>query len=46
MSYRGTGGAEKVSSLCDEEVDHGTFLETVLLLTKYDNVMQDHMKIL
>ena len=44
MSYRGTGGAEKVSSLCDEEVDHGTFLETVLLLTKYDNVMQDHMK--
>ena len=33
-SYRGTGSLEAVSTLCDENVDHGTFLETALLLAK------------
>ena len=35
-SCRGTGSSEAVSTLCDEKVDHGTFLKTVLL-AKYDN---------
>ena len=29
-SYRGTGSLEEVSTLCDEKIDCGTFLETVL----------------
>ena len=33
-SYRETGSLEAVSTLCDEKVDHGTFLETALLLAK------------
>ena len=37
-SYRGTGSSEAVSTLCDEKIDRGTFLETVLLLAKYDNI--------
>ena len=38
-SYRGTGSSKAVSTLCDEKVDHGTFLETVLL-AKYDNILK------
>ena len=30
-SYGGTGSSEAVSTLCDEKVEHGTLLETVLL---------------
>ena len=44
-SCRGTGSSEAVSTLCDEKVDHGTFLETVLLLAKYDNILKCHLKI-
>ena len=40
-SYRGTGSSEAVSTLCDEKVDHGTFLKTVLL-AKYDNILKYH----
>ena len=43
-SYRGTGSLEAVSTLCDEKVDHGTFLETVLLLAKYDNILKCHLE--
>ena len=44
-SYRGTGSSEAVSTLCDEKVDHGTFLETVLLLlAKYDNILKCHLE--
>ena len=43
-SYRGTGSSEAVSTLCDEKVDHGTFLETVLLLAKYDNILKCDLK--
>ena len=39
-SFGGTGSSEAVSILCDEKVDHGTFLETVLLLAKYDNILK------
>ena len=43
MSYRGTGNSEKVHTLINEKIDHGTFLETVLLLAKYDNVLKCHL---
>ena len=43
-SYRETGSLEAVSTLCDEKVDHGTFLETVLLLAKYDNILKSHLE--
>ena len=43
-SYRGTGSSEAVSTLCDEKVDLGTFLETVLLLAKYDNILKYHLE--
>ena len=42
-SYRGTGSLEAVSTLCDEQVDLGTFLETVLL-EKYDNILKCHLE--
>ena len=42
--YRGIGSSETVSTLCDEKVDHGTFLETVLLLAKYDNILKCHLE--
>ena len=34
---------EAVSTLCHEKVDHGTFLETVLLV-KYYNILKCHLK--
>ena len=39
-SYRGTGSSEAASTLCDEKVDYGIFLGTVLLLAKYDNILK------
>ena len=33
-----------MSTLCDEKVDHKTFLETVLLLAKYDNILMCHLE--
>ena len=38
-SYRGIGSLIAVSTLCDDKVDHGTFLETVLLFAKCDNIL-------
>ena len=43
-SYRGTGNWEAVSTSCDEKVDHGIFLETVLLLAKYNNILKCHLE--
>ena len=43
-SYRGTGSSEAVSILCDEKIDCGTFLETVLVLAKYDNILKCHLE--
>ena len=43
-SNRGAGSAEAVSTLCDEKVDHGTFLETALLFAKYDNILKCHLE--
>ena len=44
MSCRGTGSSEAVSTLCDEKVDHETFLEIVLLLAKYDYILKCHLE--
>ena len=44
IGKRGTGSLEAMSTLCDEKVDHGTFLETVLLLAKYDNILKCHLE--
>ena len=41
---QGIGSSEAVSTLCDEKVDHETFLETVLLLAKYDNILKCHLE--
>ena len=43
-SYRGTGSSEAVSTLCDEKVDHKTFLEIVIFLAKYDNILKCHLE--
>ena len=43
-SYRGTRSSEVVSTLCDEKVDHGTFLEIVLFFAKYDNILKCHLE--
>ena len=42
--YRATESSEAVSTLCDEKVDHGTFLETVILLAEYDNILKCHLE--
>ena len=43
-SYSGTGSSKAVSTLRDEKVFHGIFLETVLLLAKYDNILKCHLE--
>ena len=43
-SYRVTGSSEAMSTLCDEKVDHETFLKTVLLLAKYNNILKCHLE--
>ena len=43
-SCRGTGSLEAVSTLYNEKVDHGTFLETALLFAKYDNILKCHLE--
>ena len=42
-SLRETGSSGAVSTLCDEKVNHGTFLETALL-AKYDNILKCHLE--
>ena len=43
-SYRGTANSKAVSTLCDEKVDHGIFLETVFLFAKYDNILKYNLE--
>ena len=33
-----------MSTLCDKKVDHEAFLETVLLLAKYNNILKCHLE--
>lgn len=41
LSYRGKD--EAAYSLENEEIDHGNFLELILLLSKYDSCLQQHV---
>lgn len=43
LSYRGGGTSEAAYSLEDATRDHGTFLELVLLLSKFDTCLQKHV---
>ena len=43
-SYRGTRSLKAVSNLCDEKVDHETFLETLLLFVNNDNILKCHLE--
>ncbi|KAE8741214.1 hypothetical protein FOCC_FOCC013248 [Frankliniella occidentalis] len=43
IAYR--GGQEAAHSLEDRSVNHGNFLELVLLLAEYDPVLQEHVRI-
>ena len=43
-SYGETESSETVFTLCDEKVDHGTFLKTALFLAKYDNILKCHLE--
>lgn len=43
LSYRGTSSNEAVYTLNDHTIDHGTFLETVILLSKYDPILKLHV---
>ena len=43
-SCRETGSSKAMSTLCDEKVDHRTFLETVLLLAILDCHLENVVK--
>ncbi|XP_031779558.1 uncharacterized protein LOC116416182 [Nasonia vitripennis] len=43
LSYRGNK-VEAAYTLEDNGVDHGNFLEILLLLAKYDSILQNHIK--
>lgn len=43
LSFRGGGRSEAAYSFNDDTVDHGTFLELVLLLSKFDPCLQKHV---
>ena len=44
MPYRGKAGCEAVNVLANDRVDHGTFLEIVILVAKYDEILKAHLK--
>ena len=43
LSFRGGGISEAAYSLDDATMDHGTFLELVMLLSKFDPCLQKHV---
>ncbi|KAJ8375393.1 hypothetical protein SKAU_G00059730 [Synaphobranchus kaupii] len=43
LSYRGTSSSEAAYTLEDIAADHGTFLELILLLSKYDMCLNQHL---
>lgn len=44
LSYRGTSSeSESAYSLDNSMIDHGNFLELILLLSKYDILLKDHL---
>ncbi|XP_065642999.1 uncharacterized protein LOC136074593 [Hydra vulgaris] len=44
MPYRGKAGCKAVNVLANNKVDHGTFLEIVILCVKYDEILKAHLK--
>ncbi|XP_065672781.1 uncharacterized protein LOC136090307 [Hydra vulgaris] len=44
MPYRGKAGCEGVNVLANNRVDHGTFLEIVILVAKYNEILKAHLK--
>jgi len=42
MSYRGTQ-SEASQSLSNTNIDHGTFLELILLISKFDPILKSHL---
>jgi len=42
MSYRGTQN-EASRSLRNTNIDHGTFLELILLIIKFDPILKSHL---
>jgi len=44
LSYRGAKNAEAAFTLKDQNLDHGNFLEIILLLAKYDPILQNHVE--
>ncbi|KAF0703627.1 zinc finger MYM-type protein 1-like [Aphis craccivora] len=42
LSYRGAKDEEAAYTLNDPSLDHGNFLEMVMLLSKYDPVLKEH----
>lgn len=43
LSYRGTNSNEAAYTLSHHTKDHGTFLEMVILLSKYDPTLKLHI---
>jgi len=43
LSYRGAKNAEAAYTLNDLSLDHGNFLEIILLLAKYDPLLKEHV---
>jgi hypothetical protein len=43
LSYRGTSSNEAAYTLSDQIIDHGTFFEMVILLSKYDPILKLHI---
>lgn len=43
LSYRGAKNAEAAYTLDNPALDHGNFLEIVLLLSKYDPLLKEHV---
>jgi len=43
LSYRGTSSNESAYTLNDHTIDHGTFLETVIVFSKYNPILKLHV---
>lgn len=44
LSYRGAKDAEAAYTLSNPNLDHGNFLEIILLLAKYDPLLEKHIE--
>lgn len=43
LSYRGAKNAEAAYTLNDATIDHGNFLEVLILISKFDPLLKDHI---